>query len=618
MAWLKGFTYDGIESLDYDLYITSGSVYDAPERVVDMIKVPGRNGNLAIDQGRFENIDVEYEVYTKNRLQTDFAQNIRDFRNELCSRHEYLRLTDDYNSDEFRLGIYKSGLELDADIDRAGAIKLTFDCKPQRFLTSGETERSIPEWSDLHTDSGSLVTIDNSGGEYAVKSLSAGIVPQQDLNGYDHPWAGGAGKNMVPDTSLQATVTRTGVTATSSNGVVSFSGTSTSSGAEALMIGVSGKTILLKAGVTYYFSANWSDGHTPSTSTLRMDLRAYNGSSPIYAYETDVSGGTYTPTEDTYVRLGVRMPANYTVPSGLKAYPIITTDSDTTYEPYSNICPITGFSSANIYVSPTTSVGDATTYNVSFGSAGTVYGGTLDVVSGQLTVDRQSVTLDGTESWSKSSLTACDIFLHSNSSYIVDSDTMLSSFRFVNASTIQGIGDAWIGSSASQLRIGFSAYGTTDLATFKTWLSNNPVQLVRKLATPLTYQLTTTQVAFLLGTNNIWSNTGDIQIEYGKGGNTLYNPTLFASSPLIVVTGFGQLGIGSYTITIQGNDPTQEIYIDTDIMEAWGYESGVIVSKNDYIAYLNNTIPKLEPGANSVSLDSNMTSVVITPRWWQL
>ena len=246
MAWLKGFTYDGIDSLDYDLYITSGSVYDAPERVVDMIKVPGRNGNLAIDQGRFENIDVEYEVYTKNRLQTDFAQNIRDFRNELCSRHTYLELTDDFNANEFRLGIYKSGLELDSDIDRAGAIKLVFDCKPQRYLVSGQS--------------------------------------------------------------------------------------------------------------TYTFIA------------------------------------------------------------------------------------------------------------------------------------------DG----------------------------------------------------------------------------------------------------------------------------TITNPTLFASSPLIVVTGFGQLGIGSYTITIQGNDPTQEIYIDADIMEAWGYESGVIVSKNDYIAYLNNTIPKLEPGANGVSLDSDMTSVVITPRWWQL
>ena len=139
MAWLKGFTYDGIDSLDYDLYITSGSVYDAPERVVDMIKVPGRNGNLAIDQGRFENIDVEYDVYTKDRSQTVFAQNIRDFRNELCSRHTYLELTDDFNANEFRLGIYKSGLELDSDIDRAGAIKLVFDCKPQRYLVSGQS-----------------------------------------------------------------------------------------------------------------------------------------------------------------------------------------------------------------------------------------------------------------------------------------------------------------------------------------------------------------------------------------------------------------------------------------------------------------------------------------------
>ncbi|MBR3320689.1 MAG: hypothetical protein IKG04_01945 [Exiguobacterium sp.] len=145
MAWLKGFTYDGIDSLDYDLYITSGSVYDAPERVVDMIKVPGRNGNLAIDQGRFENIDVEYDVYTKDRSQTVFAQNIQDFRNELCSRHTYLQLSDDYNPNEFRLGIYKSGLEVEADIDRAGSIKLVFDCKPQRYLTSGQTSQTFTE-----------------------------------------------------------------------------------------------------------------------------------------------------------------------------------------------------------------------------------------------------------------------------------------------------------------------------------------------------------------------------------------------------------------------------------------------------------------------------------------
>lgn len=143
MAWLKGFTYDGIDSLDYDLYITSGSVYDAPERVVDMIKVPGRNGTLAIDQGRFENINVEYDVYTKDRSQTVFAQNIRDFRNELCSRHTYLQLSDDYNPNEFRLGIYKSGLEIDADIDRAGSIKLVFDCKPQRYLTSGQVSQTF-------------------------------------------------------------------------------------------------------------------------------------------------------------------------------------------------------------------------------------------------------------------------------------------------------------------------------------------------------------------------------------------------------------------------------------------------------------------------------------------
>lgn len=139
MAVFNSLTFDGENSLDYGVYITGNAVYNAPERVVDMITIPGRNGALSLDQGRFENITVTYPAGTFGSSQSEFASAISDFRNALASRHNYVRIEDDYHTDEFRLGLYKSGLEVDpVSMNRAGEFDIVFDCKPQRFLKSGE------------------------------------------------------------------------------------------------------------------------------------------------------------------------------------------------------------------------------------------------------------------------------------------------------------------------------------------------------------------------------------------------------------------------------------------------------------------------------------------------
>ena len=71
-------------------------------------------------------------------------------------------------------------------------------------------------------------------------------------------------------------------------------------------------------------------------------------------------------------------------------YQIEEGSTATTYDPYSNICPISGWDEANIVVSPTTDAEDGTTYTIQFKDGDnplTVYGGSLDVVSGELVVD---------------------------------------------------------------------------------------------------------------------------------------------------------------------------------------------------------------------------------------
>ena len=174
-AIYKALKFDNVSSRTYGVYITGEAVYNAPARDVEMITIPGRSGAFALDNGRFENIEVSYPAGIFADTEADFRQAISDFRNFLCSRKGYVRLTDEYNPDEYRMAVYKSGLDVSPAQLRAGEFEITFECKPQRYLTSGETKSAI-------TSGGTLTnpTLFESGPLFEVKGY--GTI---DFNGYE-------------------------------------------------------------------------------------------------------------------------------------------------------------------------------------------------------------------------------------------------------------------------------------------------------------------------------------------------------------------------------------------------------------------------------------------------
>lgn len=141
----KGLVFDGVDSRDYGIYITGDAVFNSPERDVEMIEIPGRNGAYALDKGRFGNIEVSYPAGIFGDTEADFREGIRAFRNALASRKGYKRLEDEYNPDEYRMAVYKSGLEVTPTALKAGEFTITFDCQPQRFLKSGETAVTVAD-----------------------------------------------------------------------------------------------------------------------------------------------------------------------------------------------------------------------------------------------------------------------------------------------------------------------------------------------------------------------------------------------------------------------------------------------------------------------------------------
>lgn len=135
---------DGVSLKGYKVYINGTEAYNSAERDVELIEIPGRNGAFALDKNRFKNITVQYNSGTFAENQPEFARKISDLRNFLASRKGYVRIEDDYNPEEYRMGLFTKGLEFDpVCYNMASEFPIEFNMKPQRFLKIGELPVAI-------------------------------------------------------------------------------------------------------------------------------------------------------------------------------------------------------------------------------------------------------------------------------------------------------------------------------------------------------------------------------------------------------------------------------------------------------------------------------------------
>lgn len=278
------------------------------------------------------------------------------------------------------------------------------------------------------TEAADITSIDDGADGVPMKSLKVYIEPVQSgsgdpspdnirpISGWDSVETVRTGKNLLKNTASTATIS--GVTFTvNSDGSVIANGTATANAY--LKIG----TVTLKAGA-YVLNGCPANG---STSTYRL----YDDGT-----WTDVgTGSTFTATNTITKNIYIRINNGVTV-NGLIFKPMIrlVSEVDSSYHPYQ----------ARIITTDLPS---------------TVYGGVLDVVTGELTVDR----------------------------------SMIASYA---GETLPG---EWI-SDRDVYSVG--ATPTTG------------AQVVYMLATPTTYTLTPEEVKTLLKANNIFANAGQTAIVY--------------------------------------------------------------------------------------------------------
>ena len=369
------------------------------------------------------------------------------------------------------------------------------------YQASGYLTKLVTDASDVRKEyeeiSGSLVEFDTPISA-PLLSLIVDINPVQDLHGQDSPYPAGGGKNKFsgqwnPD--VIGTYAGFEMPATSYCRLAVYD---KNNGAD-----ISGAYIGLSEdgiGTPVTWVVSNGEPYEPSYNTT-------NGCYTVgYAERKYVS--IYPPTQETLTKL-------------LNRFNILCFVDDLSgtweYSPYENICPITGWTGANIYHSGE-DTSNPTVYTVSWtDEAGTVYGGIVDVVSGVLTqiwkvVEAQTLTWTARTGSMEATI--------SDRKYGVDIYPLSSHYKGDWLTGWASLTNGIIGAISNYIVIRIKDDANqASLADWNDYLTaqktaGTPVQILYELATPVEYQITPEEINTLIGVNNIWADTGDVSVKY--------------------------------------------------------------------------------------------------------
>ena len=331
---------------------------------------------------------------------------------------------------------------------------------------------------ELQSVSGGIVSFPNGAGGIPVKDLQVSIEAVQSGSGDPSPtnvrpisgWTGAevnvTGKNLLASASL-----KNGVYISNTTGNEVSYGTWSASGYIPMQIN------------TRYRLLRLNNGEYTPVVGANLYWAAYDKN---FNYVTGGSGDGITASNPNIKYMRVSSSTAYLT----KGVLVVNDD-------------MSDFATEADYI-------DGNTYPISWQTeAGTVYGGTLDVTTGVLTITHKYVNYDENSFWSQNGSTVV--------STSVPGDCRVSQVPL--ASHAQGysprssvdIPANGCAFNANFLYFNFKFPSDMSVDDWKAILAVNNLQIVYELATPQTVQLTPTQVTTLLGQNNIWCNSGKIE-----------------------------------------------------------------------------------------------------------
>ena len=140
------FYLDGIDASSAGIRLQGPIVFSKAIPVVEMQTIPGRNGNLVFETGSYENRVGSASCYC---LQKDVEKAVSSAGRFLIGKKGYRRLETSDDPDHYWMARVENSPQIAMRVRMLAPFDISFDCKPQRFVRSGEN-------SVVFTSSGSL------------------------------------------------------------------------------------------------------------------------------------------------------------------------------------------------------------------------------------------------------------------------------------------------------------------------------------------------------------------------------------------------------------------------------------------------------------------------------
>ena len=129
--------FNNKSSADCRIQVAHPPGYAYPERDYTITHIPGRNGDIIQDNGCYKNVERTYEV-SFDVPNEDFATYANAVSAWLHSTTGYARLEDSYEPNYYRMATYQESNIFENLYNQAGTATIVFECKPQRFLKTGD------------------------------------------------------------------------------------------------------------------------------------------------------------------------------------------------------------------------------------------------------------------------------------------------------------------------------------------------------------------------------------------------------------------------------------------------------------------------------------------------
>ena len=441
------------------------------------------------------------------------------------------------------------------------------------------------------TASGAVASFSDGAEDVPMTTCVVNIEPVQDLHGQDAPYPPGGGKNLI-DSSFCVDRTQNGIkTVRNNDGSITITGTASSS----LRFWNSNDTLNLTL--------------KPGTYTLSPNLRL----TKTGGYDIN----TFTLTEETTYKNIVFLLTNGQTYNET-FYPQLETGSTATaYAPYSNICPISGWSEVNVARTGKNLFGG--TYLSYFAlplPQGTVATVSCSTETGAPRMGYYDADKNLLDYWTLTSTT--DDGTRRYKTFTLNADTAYFRMSGYNAKEVQ----IELGSVPTSYEpfgetyttdLGQTVYGgTLDVVTGvltvtdgyiasyagetlpSTWISDRDVyvqgttpttgaQVVYKLATPTTVQLSPTEVKTLLGSNSVWADSGDISVGY--------KADVYLTEGGITPTGTKQINIASNGTMTEDVTDYASAEINVNVPNSYSAsDEGKVVSNGALVAQTSDTV----------------------------